>query len=145
MTGGREGRRRQPTRAGGQWLVALLLIVAGCARPSAPATFSQIQEHGSQVATLAVHPYPPVTMRGAELLLTLCDGDGRPIRGAAVLFDLTMPDCQEMPANRPQATEAQEGVYRAPALFTMAGYWQVRVEVAAAGERKEFVFYLRAR
>jgi nitrogen fixation protein FixH len=83
-------------------------------------------------------------MQEVTLQLTLRDAQGRPISGAAVQIDLSMPGMQ-MPLNRPQVTEIGTGVYRAGALLTMAGEWQVRADVTYAGEREEFTFPLHTR
>lgn len=131
-------------RSAGPLLLAALCLAA-CTRASGPEAFTQTQRVGSRTATLSIAPYPPVSMRRSELRLALCDEAGRPISGAAVVFDLDMPYCLQMPANRPQAAEVEPGLYATPALFTMAGYWRARVEVSAAGEEALFTFYLDVR
>lgn len=132
-------------RLGLEAAAALLLLAAGCAPAATPAAFSQTAQEGGRSATLSIAPYPPVTMRRSELRLTLRDEAGHPVSGATVQFDLDMPYCLEMPVNRPLAEEVEPGLYATPALFTMAGYWQARVEVSGAGDDQVFTFYLNVR
>lgn len=102
------------------------------------------QISGSLSASLQVSPFPPEPMEDAVLELELRDLDQRPVSGALVGFDLTMP-AMEMPVNRPQATEEESGIYRATAIFTMAGEWQIRVEVSYQGQEEEFLFPLNTK
>jgi hypothetical protein len=113
--------------------------------PAAPAGFAQTQQVGAHRATLAIVPYPPVTMQKATLQLTVCDGEGQPIRGARVCYDLTMPFCEQMPINRPEAPEQDAGLYVTPAIFTMAGYWKATVTVRGVGVDDEFEFFIKVR
>jgi nitrogen fixation protein FixH len=83
-------------------------------------------------------------MQEVTLELTLRDAQGQPMSGATVQLDLTMPGMQ-MPANQPQALDVGHGVYRARAIFTMAGEWQVRADVTHGSEREEFTFPLRTK
>ena len=78
------------------------------------------------------------------LELTLRDAGDRPLTGAVVTLDLTMP-AMAMPPNRPVVLEAGNGVYTAKAIFTMAGEWEIRAVVEHAGGRDAFVFPLRTR
>ncbi|HOG46538.1 MAG TPA: FixH family protein [Anaerolineae bacterium] len=110
-----------------------LLHLASCAAGGA-AAFAQTQTLPGGTATLSMAEYPPPTMRRTTLRLALSDVQGRPLAGARVCLDLDMPDCPAMPLNRPQAVEVAPGTYEAAALFAMAGYWQVRVEVEGEGE-----------
>lgn len=52
--------------------------------------------------------------------------DGRPVTGASVVFDLSMP-AMAMPPNRFAALQVagRPGVYRGTGVFTMAGRWQI--------------------
>lgn len=99
------------------------------------------QKASSPRATLVIDPFPPVVMKEARLRLSLRDADGRPVPGAAVSFDLTMPD-MTMPPNKPLATERANGAYEAPAIFTMPGLWQILASVSIAGDTEQFVYEL---
>lgn len=121
------------------------MACSGCAGPAPQAGLRQAQTRGSCTATLVIRPYPPLTMQKTILGLQLTDDGGRPISGAEVSYDLTMPDCVAMPVNRPRAAERPEGAYEATAIFTMAGYWQARVQVSEAGDDQEFIFFLKVK
>jgi hypothetical protein len=123
-------------------LILISLPLGACAPTATP--YADTQTSGSLSATLRVLPYPPVPMEDTTLELALRDNEQQPVSGASVSFDLTMP-AMEMPVNRPQASEVSPGVYRASAVFTMAGEWQIRAEVSYQGQNEEFVFPLHTR
>ncbi len=118
-------------------LVSLALNACGATAP--PTSYVETRGSGSLSATLKILPYPPVPMEETALELELRDDRGQALSGASVRFDLTMPG-MEMPANNPETTEEGEGLYRAQAIFTMAGEWQILVEVFHLGEKAEFTF-----
>jgi nitrogen fixation protein FixH len=89
-------------------------------------------------------PNPPVPMNQAILELTLRDSDDRPLSGAQISLDLTMPG-MEMPLNRPEVKEKGNGVYEAQALFTMAGKWRIEAQVVQAGTSQTFTFDLNTK
>jgi hypothetical protein len=122
--------------------ILISLLLNSCGPTPSPAVDTQTS--GSLTATLRVLPFPPVPMEDTILELTLRDADQQPVSGAAVALDLTMP-AMEMPVNRPQATEVESGVYRADAIFTMAGEWQILVEVSYQGQDEEFRFPVHTR
>jgi hypothetical protein len=122
--------------------ILISLLSNGCGPTASPV--ADTQTSGSLSATLEVLPSPPAPMEDTTLELTLRDAAQQPVSGAVVVFDLTMPG-MEMPANRPRATEAESGVYRADAIFTMAGEWQIGVEVSYQGQDEEFLFPLHTR
>lgn len=123
-------------------LLAISMTLSTCGETTSPTTFTQTA--GSLSATLNVVPYPPVPMEETTLELTLRDADGQPVTGADVRFDLTMP-AMEMPPNRPEATEEEDGIYQAQALFTMAGEWQILAEVSSPGQSERFTFLLNTK
>jgi nitrogen fixation protein FixH len=125
-------------------LLMVVLTVAGCGRPGGAAPPATVTRTAGSSATLWIAPNPPIPMQEVTLQLTLRDAQGRPMSGATVQLDLTMPGMQ-MPTNQPQVMEVGNGVYQARAIFTMAGEWQVRADVTHAGERQEFTFPLRTK
>jgi hypothetical protein len=125
-------------------IVLVLISMASSACGATATPYADTQISGSLSATLLVLPFPPVPMESTTLDLTLRDADQQPVSGASVSFDLTMP-AMEMPVNRPQASEAEPGVYRANAVFTMAGEWRIQAEVSYKGRDEEFVFPLHTR
>lgn len=120
----------------------ILPLLGACGLQASPAPFTQTS--GSLSATLEILPYPPPMMQETSLELTLRDTGGKPVSGAKVQFDLTMPG-MEMPPNRPEAAEVGDGVYQAQAIFTMAGEWQIRIEVSHLGQGEEFIFRLHTK
>jgi nitrogen fixation protein FixH len=122
-------------------LLAISMTLSTCGEITSP-NFTQTA--GSLSATLNVVPDPPVPMEETTLELTVRNADGQPVVGADVRFDLTMP-AMEMPPNRPEATEEENGVYRAQALFTMAGEWQILAEISSPGQSERFTFLLNTR
>ncbi len=123
----------------------VVMALAGCTGAATPAAFCQTQRAGAYEGTLAIKPYPPLTMEKTELRLALRDGAGHPLGGATVSYDLTMPYCTVMPANRPQAMEEGAGIYVSRALFTMAGYWKATAAIHTAEGDGALVFYFEVR
>src|SRR5439155_11496939 len=61
------------------------------------------------------------------------DADGHPVSGASVGFTYTM-DMPGMAIEQTHARELGDGVYEAPAQFSMAGPWGLVVEVTRPGK-----------
>ena len=120
------------------------LLLPGCAQGGKSPSQSIVATAENLSAQFSVVPDPPIPMREAVLELTLHDTAGRPVEDAIISMELTMP-AMRMPLNQPSVEYKGSGVYSANALFTMAGEWQVRVEVDASGQVHEFVFRLRTR
>lgn len=122
--------------------LALSLLLSACG--AAPAPSPEEAKTAGTTATLRVDPSPPVPLAEATLELTLRDRAGQPISGAVVELDLTMPG-MAMPLNRPAVTEVGNGTYRAQAIFTMAGDWQIQVDASYAGGSERFTFLVSTR
>jgi hypothetical protein len=134
-------------------LLALLLGIAAMGISGCDAGQEAVDESrtfatqtaGDLTVTLRVNPYPPVPMRQAEFSISVSDAEGRPLVGAEVNCDMTMP-AMPMPANRPRAVEQNPGVYTTPVLFTMAGDWEALIEVLAKdGVVERFSFAMTTR
>jgi phosphopantothenate synthetase len=123
-------------------LIAISPVLSGCGETLTPTPFTQTTD--SLSAMLTVDPFPPTPMGETTLQLTLRDAGGQPVSGANVRFDLTMPG-MEMPPNRPEATDEGNGVYRAQAIFTMAGEWEIQAEISRPGESQQFIFNLKTK
>ena len=120
----------------------------GCASGQTPGGESGAfppQTVGDLTVTLRVSPYPPAPMQQAEFSIAIVDGQDRPVAGARVSCDMSMP-AMAMPPNRPQAVEQSPGLYTTPVMFTMAGDWEALIGVlptdAASGE---FRFSMKTR
>ncbi len=126
-------------------VLVIVLVLASCTLGPPPAAPLQATRgSGAITASLTVVPAPPAPMQDALLELRLFDSQEQPLSGANVSLDLTMPGMQ-MPVNRPQVVESSRGVYQAKTLFTMAGKWQIRVDVRYAGQNETLNFDLHTR
>ena len=97
--------------------VALVAQLAGCGR---------IQRHSSGApdsfkVTLTTEPAPPLVGDGL-VIVTLADSAGRPVDGARLNLEGNMSHAGMVPVFE-QATGGQQGVYRVPFQWTMAGDW----------------------
>jgi nitrogen fixation protein FixH len=72
-------------------------------------------------------------LRDQALVVTLADAAGRPVDGAQVYFDLTMP-AMEMGTNQPIADPSGNGRYQATSVFTMDGDWRIVVHATVADQ-----------
>jgi nitrogen fixation protein FixH len=81
----------------------------------------------------------PLLNASQELIVTLADEGGRPIDGADVYLDLTMP-AMPMGTNRPVAEPLGEGRYRARTAYTMSGEWEITVVAEIAGAEHRALF-----
>ncbi len=88
---------------------------------------------------LTIAPFPVKVMQETKLQLKLLDKDGKPITGAKVSFDLTMPSMM-MPTNQTPATEGPNGIYSASVFFSMGGGWNVNCLVSRGGQNDRVVF-----
>ena len=75
-----------------------------------------------------------------ELVIVLTDQAGRPVDGAEVWLALVMPTMQHSP-NEPDAVAAGPGRYKAKALFTMAGNWNVEIHATVRGHEYIATFH----
>lgn len=106
-------------------------------------------QEGNSVQTQTVNginialdaPATPRLLQAVVLGVTLSDSEQKPIEGADVYFDLTMPE-MPMGSNKPVASEEEPGVYSAQALFNMTGKWHVTVHVDHNGTTTEALFEL---
>jgi len=121
-------------------LVFLMLVLTACGGSNDQATIGELtQTDGDLKAVLSFSPDPPGMMSAVQMTLTLTDSSGKPVEGAQVSYDLTMP-AMPMPTNKPEATDQGNGVYLTTATFTMAGEWQAAATIIVNGETSEFSF-----
>lgn len=82
---------------------------------------------------------PLQAMTEIPFAIELHKNSGATITDASLALDLTMP-FMPMPPNNPQAIW-QENAYRGTAIFTMAGAWQVNVEVKRPDAETEKIIF----
>jgi hypothetical protein len=139
------------------FVIALLLITLAvpifiaCTAPAlpqtptsasaAPSANSATQKTGNWNVTLALTPYPPVSLQQTTFDITITDEKGDTVSDAKVSLDLTMPSMR-MPSNKPQAKSLGSGKYQAIGWFTMRGGWQIAVIVERGSEKQTAYFQL---
>ncbi len=140
--------RPSPAKRGwGLWLL-LVLLVAGVlgsrawigAQRSVPVT-------GASAWRMTVlPPSGRVIHEPTRFEVEIVGSDGRPVEGAAVEFDLTMP-AMEMPLNRfaAPAVPGAPGRYRGEGTFTMKGEWRIEAiaRLGDAGARADRIEQVR--
>jgi len=111
-----------------RWLAAgLLAVLAGCSGPGSDAA-------PDVKVDLSFQPNPP-KVGAAEVLVTLADAGGQPLRGAAVKLEGNMNHAGMAPSFA-DAKEAEPGHYKGELNFTMGGDWFVLVNATLADGRK---------
>ncbi|MBC8075858.1 MAG: FixH family protein [Chloroflexales bacterium] len=129
-------------------VVALLLalLLAGCgtqgqgATTSAPAPNTSVRQQTVGGLTIALEaPAAPALLDQASFLITLTDAGGKPVNGADVYIDMTMAT-MKMGTNKPVASAAGNGTYRAQGTFDMAGDWTITVHATVAGKEHAATF-----
>ena len=122
--------------------VGVLLFAACAASVALPpvdgASVRQQQTVDGLQITLDM-PREPLTFQPQQLVVSLRDGRGQPVEGAAVSLDLAMPMlCAS--GGTPQATERSPGSYLAETSYEMSGAWNVTVAVEQPGSRRTAIF-----
>lgn len=112
-----------------------------------PALAAGLPEHSAGqaaeglVVTFALDPYPPTMTEASTFKVTLTDVDGRPVSGAAIILDMTMPGMW-MPTNQPKLTEGEAGIYSGTGQFTMRGLWRIEVIITLDDKTRSVFFDL---
>lgn len=116
-----------------RFLLAGMTLSILCLLPASSRAAVVFQESGDTPgsATLELLVEQPATMTVTPFRLHISDAAGKPLRGARVACELTMPS-MPMPENRPAVRE-QEGFYGGELIFTCGmGAW--RMTCRAAGQ-----------
>jgi len=123
-------------------LIAALLSVSGCSASSGtgPVTTIAQRQTVDQLTIALEAPERPQLLTEQEVLITLTDPQGQPVEGAEVWLGLIMPTMQMSP-NEPDATAEGRGRYRAKALFTMSGTWQLEIHAIVQGQEHIATFH----
>ncbi len=127
-------------------LFAALMPLAGCGEqktaPAGGATPGAVMPAGAAadglVVTFGTDPSPPEKGDNG-ILVTVSRSDGSPVTEGAVTAVLSMPamPSMNMPAMRSDVTLRHEGAgrYRGTGQLSMAGTWNVAVDVAVDAKR----------
>ena len=103
--------------------IGLLLLLNSGAANAGPIRL-QASDAAPGSAVLELYADELVTMTAIPFRLTIRDAAGRPLTGAKVSCDMTMPS-MAMPENRPKISE-QNGSYGGELIFTCAmGAWRI--------------------
>ena len=100
-------------------LITLCLIAAGCRRSGTTADEQNIE------MTMEVEPESP-SVGDAELVITITDSEGSPVSGATLDIRGDMSHAGMAPVLA-EGISGENGVYRVPFEWTMAGDWIVTV------------------
>ncbi len=117
---------------------------AGSGTPQTPPPAQPVAVPAALTGKVTVNPSPPEPMKETVIELHLQDSDGRPVSDREVSFDLTMP-AMAMPPNQPKAQPVGDGLYRAKAIFTMAGEWQIQPRISGETNTDTFAVRLNTR
>jgi Cu(I)/Ag(I) efflux system membrane fusion protein len=110
--------------------LAVLLLLAACARKDAPAAVSA----GDLQVRLRLDPDPPLAAENV-LLLELADASGKPVDGAQIGFEADMPAMGAMPEMKSGGDVRARGRGRYEVRYTlsMLGDWGVTLLIDAPG------------
>lgn len=108
---------------------SILLLGGGCTIRHAPPTVLPSASTGRPWRIgLKTVPARPQQLDPTQFLVRIKDSSGRPLTGAAVSVQLTMPS-MDMGRNAAAAKEVSPpGTYAATGRFTMPGDWQITVQ-----------------
>ena len=115
-------------------ILLMLLGLSGCGGTGSVAGKLVTQKQLVGQLTIALEaPEKPPLLAEQELVIVLTDQAGQPVDGAEVWLALVMPTMQHSP-NEPDAVAAGPGRYKASALFTMIGNWNVEIHATVRGQ-----------
>ena len=115
-------------------ILLILIGLSGCGAASGATSKLVTRKQLVDQLTIALEaPEKPPLLVEQELVVELSDQTGQPVDGAEVWLALVMPTMQHSP-NEPDAVAAGPGRYKASALFTMVGSWNVEVHATVRGQ-----------
>lgn len=118
-------------------IIGLVFIIASNVSATEMRLATNLASGGNAVLVFADNPLKAMTE--TPFFIELVNGDGIPIKDASLRISLTMP-FMPMPPNHPR-TAWSEGAYRGTAIFTMAGAWQVNVDIKQTGTDTETIMF----
>ena len=108
-------------------IVTLILLCCTVGASTAAETPIEAAMADGGIAVIVFASSPLQAMTEIPFTIELKNSVGEMIKDAKLALDLTMP-FMPMPPNNPKAVW-RDNAYRGTAIFTMAGAWQVNVEV----------------
>jgi hypothetical protein len=117
-------------------LMLLCCTVVGATAAETPIE-TVMADGGKAVIIFASRPLQSMTE--TPFTIELKNKAGKMIEDAELALNLTMP-FMPMPPNNPKAVW-KDNAYRGTAIFTMAGAWQVNVEVNRPGAKTEKIIF----
>ena len=111
-----------------------LLFTAGCGQQAAPPAPSPASAPAHWQIQMTTIPAAPQALDPAQFRVHILDSSGRPVSGATVTVNLTMP-AMDMGRNQSAAAAGAAGIYTAAGRFTMPGDWQVTVQADKKAQR----------
>ena len=145
----RPSRRRSARRSSGESLHHVLLVLAllqmlglsACGGAGGAGGKLVTQEQLVDQLTIALEaPEKSPLLAEQDLLIVLNDQACHPIDGAHVKQTQKKPTMQHSP-NEPDAVAAGPGRYKASALFTMVGTWNVEIHATVRGQEYIAIFH----
>jgi hypothetical protein len=124
--------------------IAMVSCLAACSpaeqsKPAPAAASTAGTTQGGLDISFVSRPDPPQTGNDNTIEVSVKQPDGTPVTDAQVVAVLSMPamPSMNMPAMRNEAplTHAGNGIYIGPAQVTMAGTWNVAVNVSRGGQK----------
>jgi hypothetical protein len=116
-------------------IVLLLLVACGGGQPG----YTTQQQTVDGLMIKLERPEQAELLKDYELFVTLNDSAGKPVDGATVFLDMSMPT-MPMGSNQPIADGLGNGRYRIKSAFTMEGDWKVDVHANVAGKEYAATF-----
>lgn len=129
--------------------VALALLIgalplAGCAPKAAAPMHAAKPGMSDGHVLLTLTPAMPRALDAVVFTVHVTGKDNRPVAGAKVTADLSMPG-MEMPPNTVSLTPTTPGTYTGQGRFSMPGTWAVTVTALDKGKRIVTTFPITVR
>ena len=118
-------------------IAGLFSIITGTATATEMRLETSLKNGGNAVILFADNPLK--TMTETAFAVNLNNNEGQPIEDASLEVSLTMP-FMPMPPNHPEITWSEDA-YRGTAIFTMAGAWQVNVDIRRLNSTTEKIIF----
>jgi hypothetical protein len=115
-----------------------LILLAALALPACGGQpqYIALQQTVDGLTVTLERPQEVVALQDHDVFVTLADAEGRPVDGATIYLDQSMPG-MVMGVNQPLAEGLGGGRYRVATVYSMEGDWLVVVHARVGG--KEYV------